>query len=328
MYFIMDIVCYLSLVGIFLVMSPDRNKPSVVIICGPTGIGKTTVAIEAAKIFNAEILSSDSMQIYRHMDIGTAKPTHEEQAAVPHYMIDIVDPDELFDAEKFAKKAHDKILQLYARGITPFVAGGTGLYIKALIHGLFKAPSSHDARERLKAEAAIHGTGFLYKRLCKCDPDAAEKIHPNDAYRITRALEIYEITGKTISEYHRAHRFLHNRYNVLKVGIYMKRKDLYSRIDKRVDAMIAAGFVDEVEKLMGMGYSRDLKSMRSIGYRHIIDFIRGTLSCEEMLRTLKRDTRRYAKRQMTWFRADSEIVWVEAGRVNEICSLIQKFLQV
>jgi len=310
-------------------MRPTIVQPNVIIICGPTALGKTSIAIDLAKTFDGEIIGADSMQIYRHMNIGTAKPTPDEQSRVPHHMIDIVDPDEPFDARQFAIIAYEKIMNLHARSITPFVVGGTGLYIKALVHGLFEAePADSEVRMRLKQEAEIHGTGFLYKRLSKQDSKTAKRIHPNDTYRIIRALEVYELTGKMISELHREHRFTDKPFRVLKIGLHMDREIIYDRINRRVDVMIDAGLVNEVKGLLGMGYSADLKSMQSIGYRHMVDFIEGRFSWDEALRTLKRDTRRYAKRQLTWFKADSAIVWKEPGQLKEIRRTIKKFLQV
>lgn len=310
-------------------MKPTVVKPNVIVICGPTALGKTSIAIDLARTFNGEIVGADSMQIYRHMNIGTAKPTPYEQSRVPHHMIDIVDPDEPFDARRFAIMAHEKIMDLHARRVTPFVIGGTGLYIKALLHGLFEAmPADRDVRARLKQEAEIHGTGFLHKRLSQQDSATAKRIHPNDTYRILRALEVYELTGKPITELQSEHRFTDKPFRVVKIGLHMDRDIIYDRINHRVDAMIDSGLVDEVKGLLGMGYSADLKSMQSIGYRHMVDFIEGHSSWEEALRTLKRDTRRYAKRQLTWFKADSAIVWKEPGQLKEIRRTIEKFLQV
>lgn len=303
-------------------------KPNIVVICGPTGIGKTSVAIEAASVFGGEIINADSMQIYKYMDIGTAKPTPQEQARVPHHLIDILEPDEFFDAAKFSGMAHEKIMELRERDILPFVVGGTGFYIKALVHGLFQAGSAdHTARTRLKEEAADKGAEVLYKRLCEYDPDAAEKIHPNDTYRIIRAIEIYEKTGKTISEHRHEHGFSDTLFRALKIGLDTDREILYDRINQRVDAMIAEGFLDEVRMLLDRGYSKDLKAMQSIGYRHLTEFIQERLSYDEALRLLKRDTRRYAKRQLSWFRADAEVIWKEADQLKDICELIRGHLQ-
>jgi len=306
-----------------------KEKPKIIVVCGPTGIGKTSTGIEIAGVFNGEIISADSMQVYRYMDIGTAKPTTDERARVRHHLIDIIDPVESFDAAQFAKSAHKVIIELHGRGITPFVVGGTGLYIKALVHGLFHAkPVDKKIRMRLKKEAVVRGTDFVYKRLSECDPDSAERIHPNDTYRIIRALEIYETTEKAISKYHREHKFTDSPFKVLKIGLQINREALYDRINRRVDAMVDAEFVDEVKGLLEKGYSADLKSMQAIGYRHMIDFIEGRISWDEALLTLKRDTRRYAKRQLTWFRADPEIVWVEPEQVKDIHGLIKSFLRL
>lgn len=310
-------------------MNSTGRKPKVIIICGPTGIGKTSVAIEIAGAVNGEIISADSMQIYKHMDIGTAKPSPTELARVRHHMIDIVNPDEHFDAALFSGIAHNKVLKLDKRRIVPIVAGGTGLYIKALIHGLFGAdPTDPNIRMKLKEEADTHGAAFLYKRLAKSDPVAAGRIHPNDIYRIIRALELVEATGKTISKHHGGHRFADKRYKVLKIGLQMERKALYDRINQRVDVMIEKGLVDEVRNLLERGYSENLKSMQSIGYRHMVDFIKERVLLDETIRCLKRDTRRYAKRQLTWFNADPEIVWTKPDHAEDIILRVKDFLQL
>jgi tRNA dimethylallyltransferase len=305
------------------------EKPKVIVICGPTGIGKTAVGIELAGMFGGEIISSDSMQIYRHMDIGTAKPSPEELVQITHHMIDIVDPDEDFDAAQFLSQGRAIIAELGSRGRIPFVVGGTGLYIKALLHGIFQSQSIvSDVRERLKKEADEFGSHLLYDRLKQCDPESAGRLHPNDTYRIIRALEVFESTGRTIGAYHRDHDFTEDPYCVLKIGLTGDRQSLYHRIDYRVDAMIEAGLVDEVRRLLEMGFSADLKSMRSIGYRHMTEFLGGHLSWDECVRTLKRDTRRYAKRQLTWFGADRTISWQAPVDVKDIISLVGKFVRL
>jgi tRNA dimethylallyltransferase len=309
-------------------MGSPANKPKVIVICGPTGVGKTAVGIQLAEKLGGEIISADSMQIYRYMDIGTAKPTPDEQSRIPHHMIDIVDPDEDFDAVRFAEIARNKVMQLHQRGVMPLVVGGTGLYIKALLQGLFQTnPVDPKARERLMKEAAENGSGILYDRLKRVDPDTADRLHPNDSYRIIRALETIESTGRSISEHQQAHGFTDEPFNALKICLQIDRQKLYDRIDQRVDFMIEAGFVDEVKKLLGMDYSADLKSMQSIGYRHMADFLEGRLSWDECVRTLKRDTRRFAKRQFTWFGADQQIQWYEPDQLNEIVRLVEGFLE-
>jgi tRNA dimethylallyltransferase len=307
-------------------MVPQTKKPKIIVICGPTGIGKTAVGIRLAEELGGEIISADSMQIYRYMDIGTAKPTAAEQNRILHHLIDIVDPDEDFDAVRFAKMARQKVMQLHQRGVMPLVVGGTGLYIKALLQGLFQSnPADRKIRERLMQEAAENGSSSLYDRLKAVDPDTAERLHPNDAYRIVRALETIESTGRSISDHHHDHGFADEPFHALKICLQIERQKLYDRIDQRVDLMIEAGFVDEVQKLLGMGYTADLKSMQSIGYRQVVDFIEGQLPWDECVRTLKRDTRRYAKRQFTWFGADQEIHLYEPGQLNDIIRLMKGF---
>ncbi|MFZ5569056.1 MAG: tRNA (adenosine(37)-N6)-dimethylallyltransferase MiaA [Thermodesulfobacteriota bacterium] len=286
------------------------EKPIIIVICGPTGVGKTAAAIDLALDFHGEIVSADSMQVYRHMDIGTAKPTSAEKAAVPHHLIDVVDPDAPFDAALFAELAGNVIEDLRIRGILPFVVGGTGLYLKALLHGLSRAlPPDPDILLRLKREAAEKGSPVLHRRLSVCDPASAARIHPNDTFRIVRALEIYEKTGRTISAIHAAHRFAGSRYRALKIGLRMDRETLYDRIEKRVDRMLASGLLEEVNRLLEKGFHENLKSMQSIGYRHMTEYLMGKTGWDETVMQLKRDSRRYAKRQLTWFAADREIRW-------------------
>jgi tRNA dimethylallyltransferase len=309
-------------------MNTDENKPKIIVICGPTAVGKTSVAIDFAGIFNGEIISADSRQIYRYMNIGTAKPTPEQLAEIPHYMIDFLDPDQHFDARQFAQMAHDIILKLSGKNQVPFIVGGTGLYIKALLNGLFEDNFSDiSVRGRLKKEADEYGKNTLYERLLKIDPHTANRLHPNDIYRIIRALEVFEISGKSISSWHREHRFSETRHRVLKLGIYLDRETLYKRIDQRVDMMISEGLVEEVRAILKRGYSPDLKAMKAIGYSQVIDYLMGNCTLDKTIRTLKRDTRRYSKRQMTWFRADSEINWVKPSEINTVIPLINKFLE-
>ena len=308
-------------------MALSQQKPKLIIICGPTGIGKTAMAIEIAEAFKVEIIGADSMQIHRHMDIGTAKPTADEQALIPHHMIDIIDPDTPFDAVRFADLARSAAAELHDRGMIPLVVGGTGLYIKALLYGIYQSdPADPKIRARLKRETDEHGTKILYQRLLQCDPISAHKLHPNDTYRILRALETFEATGKPISDYQNTHAFAEPFYEALKIGLSMDRSLLYERINERVDAMMAAGFVEEVKNLLDAGYTKDLKSMQSIGYRHIVDYLEGRTTLEECVRTLKRDHRRYAKRQLTWFGADDAITWREPGQIDEIKALVSEFL--
>ena len=310
-----------------ILMQSKQSKPRAIIICGPTGIGKTSFAVELAKSFQGEIIGADSMQIYRHMDIGTAKPTPAERSVVRHHMVDIVDPDEPFDAESYATLSLPIVMALQARQVLPFVVGGTGFYIKSLIYGLFDAkPVDKEVRIRLKQVAQKEGAATLFERLKQVDPVTARKLHINDRYRILRALEVYETLGLPISDYQQRHRFQESRMTTLKFGLHMERDQLYDRIDGRVDAMIHAGLLDEVRRLRESGYSGKLKSMQSIGYRHMLDFLDGRLDWLETIRTLKRDTRRYAKRQMTWFKADREVVWVDPVVSSKVENRIREFL--
>jgi tRNA dimethylallyltransferase len=304
-----------------------KTQPTAIIICGPTGIGKTSFAIELAKLFKGEIVGADSMQIYRHMDIGTAKPNPAERSMIRHHMVDIIDPDEPFDAETYATQALSIVMALQKQEVLPFVVGGTGLYIKSLLYGLFDTrPADQEIRIRLKQEAEKEGGAVLYERLKKVDPVTAGKVHINDTYRIVRALEVYEASGAPISDFQRRHGFQKSRLTPLKFGLYMEREQLYDRIDERVEMMIHAGLLDEVKHLRDVGYGSELKSMQSLGYRHMLDFLDGHLDWPETIRTLKRDTRRYAKRQMTWFKADREVVWVDPVVSKDVENRIRNFL--
>ncbi|WP_372682810.1 tRNA (adenosine(37)-N6)-dimethylallyltransferase MiaA [Desulfosarcina sp.] len=303
------------------------EAPKIILIVGPTGAGKTTFAIDLARWFNGEIVGADSMQIYRRMDIGTAKPTPAERAASPHHMIDIVDPDENFDAAAYAKMATDIIRQTIDRGRTVFVVGGTGFYIKALIHGLFEeGPSDPTVRRRLRRQLASEGAAGLVRRLQAIDSTAAERIHPNDTYRIIRALEVFEVTGEPLTVYHQRHGFRERRFNTLEFGLSWPRPVLYERINRRVDTMMAQGFFDEVRQLMASGYGSDLKSMQSLGYRHLAAVISGDASLTAAVTMLKRDHRRYAKRQLTWFGSRQSVHWLTPDQTESAAERIRTFL--
>lgn len=297
-------------------------------ICGPTGTGKTAAAIEIAQAVGAVIVSADSMQVFRYMDIGTAKPTSAERAAVTHYLIDVVDPDAAFNAQQYVALA-DAVIDDYDKRKTPvLVVGGTGLYIRALRYGLFPAPKI-DPRIRsvLRAEAEEKGLGGLFARLCDVDPQSAAVIHPNDRQRILRALEVCLSSGKPFSSFLKDHGFRSERYTVCMIGLYREREALYERIDRRVEWMLDNGFLQEVEHLLQMGYSARLDSMQSLGYRHLVDFIEGRMNWNEMERTLKRDTRHYAKRQMTWFQKEKDMIWIDAHRTDAMVAVIKDFIR-
>jgi tRNA dimethylallyltransferase len=307
----------------------DADKPRIIVICGPTAVGKTAAGIEVAAAVGGEIVGADSMQVYRYMDIGTAKPTAAEQAAVRHHLIDVADPDEPFDAAAYAQLGRRVLAELARRGRVPVVVGGTGLYIKALLQGLFRAQAGEPAlRARLRAEAQAEGTAALHARLETCDPRTAARLHPNDRMRVLRALEVFETTGRPISELQGLHRFGDEPYRTLKIGLTLDRPALYGRIDRRVEAMLAAGLEEEVRALLARGYGPRLKPMQSIGYSHLTALIAGTVSREECIRTLQRDTRRFAKRQLTWFRADRDTLWLSPDRTAEMIQRSKEFLHL
>jgi tRNA dimethylallyltransferase len=267
------------------------------------------------------------MQIYRGMDIGTAKPSAAEQVAATHHMVDIVDPGDDFDAAEYGRWAEDCVLELIAGGKTPFVVGGTGLYIKALIYGLAEAAASDsEIHVRLEAELVRNGSQSMHQRLHRVDPQSAQRIHPNDAFRILRALEVFYLTGRPLTAYHADHGFARARFHTLQIGLTLPRSELYARIDSRVDAMLAQGLEAEVRALLAKGIDPRLKSMQALGYRHMVDYLQGRLQWDEAVRTLKRDHRRYAKRQITWFGADNHVQWLRPDQFRDAVALVEKFL--
>jgi tRNA dimethylallyltransferase len=319
---LLEIISSFDIVG-----STMSEKPPLIVILGPTGVGKTDAAIAAAQPLGGEIVSADAMQVYKLMDIGTAKPTQEQQERVRHHVIDVVYPDEPFSAALFRKMAEETIQDLHQRGCPIFVVGGTGLYIKALTRGLFPVEGQDGAiRDNLREEVETSGLEPLYQRLRMVDPEAAQRIHPNDTYRIIRALEVHQATGQPISRHQRNHGFQDTGYTTLFIGLTVDRAVLYDRIDKRVELMLGAGFVEEVKQLLDQGYSSTLKSMRSIGYRHVADYLEGRVPLDETVGLFKRDTRHYAKRQLTWFNADPAVEWMEPYETDELREKIDSFL--
>ncbi len=306
---------------------PVVPKPRLVIILGPTGVGKTAMALALAGRLGGEIVSADSMQVYRGMDIGTAKPTPEERLRIPHHLLDVVDPDQPFDASRYCVLAHEVIARLCGEGKPVFVVGGTGLYIRALLGGLIAGPGADESlRQSLREEEERWGTPRLYEKLRARDPQAAQRISPRDAVRIIRAIEVLELTGRSIVDHQKDHRFRSQPYDALKIGLMLPREELLSRIDRRTERMIAAGFVGEVERLLGRGYERSLKPMQSLGYRHLAAYLAGEVDMGGAIRLIKRDTRRYAKRQMTWFAADPEIIWLAPDEIDAAAERIGCFL--
>jgi tRNA dimethylallyltransferase len=299
----------------------------IVVICGPTAVGKTALAVDLARQFNGEIVGADSMQIYRRLDIGTAKPSSAERAAVPHHMVDILEPHEDFDAAAYGRRAGACVVEVIRRGKLPFVVGGTGLYIKALIYGLTEAaPSDETVRSELKSQLEQAGPQAMHARLAQIDPQSARRIHPNDAFRILRALEVFQITGRPMAAHHDEHGFAQARFDALKIGLSLPRDRLYARIDRRVDAMLSEGLAGEVRGLLDQGCRPWFKSMQALGYRHMTDYLQGRLELAEAVRTLKRDHRRYAKRQLTWFGADPRVQWLQPDQSARAAALIRGFL--
>lgn len=288
-----------------------HELPPLVVITGPTATGKSEVGVLVAEKVGGEIISADSMLIYRGMDIGTAKPTPDEMRGIPHHMIDIVEPDEDYSVALFQEQARAVIKEIHERNKLPVLVGGTGLYVRAVIddYDFSGARGDKSLRENLLKEATDNGPESLHQRLSEVDPQAASKLHPRDTRRVIRALEVYHLTGKPISSYQRVDQCTRPLYNLFMFGLNMDRDKLYRRIEQRVDRMIAAGLVDEVRGLLLRGFSVELNSMRGLGYKEIAAYLTGMLSLEQAVELLKRNTRRFAKRQLTWFRRDTRIKW-------------------
>ena len=297
----------------------------VLVILGPTAIGKTKVSLEVADILKGEIISADSRQIYRYLDIGTAKPTEEEQKKAVFHLIDIVEPDKKFSASDYAKEAKRIIREVIKRKKTPIVVGGSGLYLRALFKGFFKGPKADQTiRERLKQESDRFGKGFLYNRLKEKDPESASRIHPHDEIRIVRALEVCELTGKTITELQKKGEYEPEEFEFVKIGLKLDRKELYNRINRRVDQMIEDGLLDEAKQIKEMGFSEAL-ILKTLGYREIFSYLEGKLSLAKAIQLLKRNTRRYAKRQLTWFKKEKDVVCLDADERDLALSIAEEF---
>jgi len=294
------------------------DKPRLLVILGPTASGKSKLGMYIAEGLRSEIVSADSLQLYRHLDIGTAKPSREERGIVPHHMIGIIDPDEDFNAGKFRAEARKAIEELNRSGKGIILIGGTYLYVKVLLSGLIEdLPADQEIRNSLKKLRSEFGTEYVYERLKSLDPGAAARIHPNDYLRAERALEVFYLTGEKMSHLQSLHEFGERDYEYIKIGIAVEREELRRRIDARVDKMMDEGLVEEVKKLRLMGYGPELKPMQSIGYKEINRYLDGEIGLEEAVGLIKRDTKRFAKRQMTWLRRDKEIDWFELPRDYE-----------
>jgi tRNA dimethylallyltransferase len=287
--------------------------PKILVICGPTASGKSDLALRLAHALDGEIVNADSMQVYQGMDIGTAKPTAEQQDGIPHHLIDIVRPDQPFSAADFAEAAATAISAICSRGKRPIVVGGTGLYIRSLLKGLVDSPgdAAGETRQVLRAEAEERGNQAMLEELRQVDPELAERIHPNNLVRIIRALEVFRTTGIPLSRYQHEHGFSGQCFLNLQIGIRVERPLLYSRIDERVNHMLEQGLLQEVQRLLDAGYRPETKAMRAIGYKEMTAHLAGEYHLDEAIRLIKRNTRHYAKRQLTWFNADKDIIWLE-----------------
>lgn len=289
-----------------------------IILTGPTAVGKTALSIELAKRINGAVISADSMQVYKHMDIGSAKILPEEMQGIPHYMIDELEPEEEFHVVRFVEMAKKYLAEIYAAGKIPIIAGGTGFYIQALLYDIdFTDQESDEAfRSRLETLAKEQGREKLHEMLREVDPASAEAIHANNIKRVIRALEFYHLTGKRISEHNEQERQKSSPYNFAYFVLTDDRAKLYEHIDKRVDYMIEQGLVDEVQKLKEMGCHRDMVAMQGLGYKEILAYLDGELTLEEAVYIIKRETRHFAKRQLTWFKREREVFWVEKDAYN------------
>jgi tRNA dimethylallyltransferase len=292
----------------------------IVAIVGPTAVGKTKVAIELARRFGGEIVSADSQQVWRGFDIGTAKANLKERSEVRHHLVDVVDPDEHFDAARFLPLADAAIEDIASRGKRVFVVGGTGMYVRMLERGLCEAPPQDPAfRKELEVRIEALGLAAIHGDLAKVDSRSAAAIHPNDHTRIVRALEIFELTGVPASELRESHSFKERRYDIKKIGLNIEREELYRRVDERVDRMVAEGLLEEVRSLLAK-YDRSYQPFSAVGYREFVAHIKGEISLDEAVRLTKQQSRRFAKRQLTWFRADSEIEWSAPEELETIAS--------
>lgn len=299
----------------------------VLILIGPTAVGKTALSLALAERFSCEIVGLDSMQIYRHMDIGTAKATAEERSMVPHHLLDVATPDEEYHVARYVADATTACRKIIARGNRPLLVGGTGLYLKSLLEGLFEIPVvPNTLRTNLKKRLLEEGRAVLFAELGLCDKKSASRIHPHDTHRLLRALEIFQATGLPWSEHLQKQQVQPVLTKVLQLGLLCERETLYERINLRVEQMVGAGLLAEVEKLLDMGYGADLKAMQSIGYRHMLQYIQGHWDWEKAIFLLARDTRHYAKRQMTWFAADPQIRWFAPVETKAIFACVRDFI--
>ena len=298
-------------------MSTEKKKP-LIILTGPTAVGKTALSVKLAKAINGSIISADSMQVYRGMDIGSAKVTKEEMGGVKHYLIDVLEPDEEFHVVRFQQMAKEAMVEIYQEGKIPILTGGTGFYIQSVLYDIDFTSQQEDTayRERLEQLAKEQGNEVLHAMLQEVDPISAEKIHANNVKRVIRALEFYEKTGTPISEHNEKEAAKESPYAFCYFVLNDDRQRLYERIELRIDQMLEQGLVDEVRKLREKGYHKEMVSMQGLGYKEILAWLDGEISYEEAVYILKRDTRHFAKRQLTWFRREKDVIWVDKDKFD------------
>jgi tRNA dimethylallyltransferase len=292
---------------------PTKGLPKILVVAGPTAVGKTSFALDVAEAMGGEVVNYDSVQLYRHLDIGTAKPTAAERERVPHHLVDVLDPDQESNVADYLEMANAAIADIHARGKVPVLVGGTGMYVRILVHGIFEAPPpDEELRDRLRADAADKGRAHLHERLEEVDPELAERVHPNDLVRVIRGLEVYEQTGKALSQHQREHRFKKPNFDALKIALLRPRDELYARIEQRADQMIEQGLLAEYEALIERGYDRQLKPLLSLGYRQMGEHLFDGVALDEAVAEMKKQTRRYAKQQIGWFRGEPNVHWALA----------------
>lgn len=306
-----------------------NQRKNLIVLTGPTAVGKSALAVTLAKRIGGEIISADSMQIYRYMDIGSAKIRKEEMQDVPHHLIDVLMPDEEFHVFRFQELAKAAIVEIYERGHIPIIVGGTGFYIQALLYDIdFMPEEDHTGiRLRLENEAARFGNEFLYERLKVIDPESAQMIHVNNVKRVIRALEFYELNNYPISKHNERERRKESPYSFCYFVLNDDRKNLYRKINDRVDAMVDEGLIEEVKMLQKLGYHRQMVSMQGIGYKEILDYLEGKHSLEEAIYLIKRDTRHFAKRQLTWFRKERDVIWINKPEFDYDDSRILAYME-
>lgn len=304
------------------------QKKNLVILTGPTAVGKTKLSIELAKRIGGEVISADSMQVYKYMDIGSAKIKKEEMDGVVHHLIDVLGPTEDFDVFRFQQMAKEVMDGIYERGHIPVIVGGTGFYIQALLYDIDFTQSDENTqlRRQLERFAEENGTHALHERLRECDPQAADEIHENNVKRVIRAIEYYEQTGEKISAHNKEQREKESPYNFCYFVLNDERAKLYERIDQRVDIMLEDGLVKEVEKLLAMGCKRASTAMQGLGYKEMIDYLQGEIDLERAVYLIKRDTRHFAKRQITWFKREKDVVWVQKDQLGQEEETILAFM--